>query len=326
MAQYKSVFITGTNLEQYLQAVMSWLEQDFYAKDEPDRHFWHNRGTISEAFCNFQAMVAIQQDTSEVVAYMIWSHPETAAEIDIIEVKQDHRRRGIFSMMQNDFVERYKTVAMLTGAPIPESEHVFDNAGWHKIKNRNGDIKIYKMVKQSVPPLSELSHGHVVAVCNVDFYEVQRNREKYAKIMQYFPIALDAQDNLLTPIITPSNYDSYVAVYFNGELLVENKARRIFEGTTWAVGHFVLTQFNATDDSVFENKGFYNAFGEDEEDEEEGVEIVNNGHFNAVLSPQVALNLFPPSFEPSADEETGEPSQKKARVEEGEQSNRMEML
>lgn len=255
---HQSVFIDADNAQQYLDAVLAWLSQDYYEKGEPDRHFWHNRETISRCFQSKEAMIALNPQ-QEVVGYMIWSSWDPAtAEIDIIEVKTAYRRQGISRMMQADFLARFPEVCLLTASVIPESKLIFQNAGWSSMLDMNRREFYYRATKPGVQPVNMLpAEGKVIALSSENFYQVRQNKAKYAGTMQYFPIELVDQNQLQTPIITPFHHEGYMAVYFNGQLLDENKGKYLFNNRVCVREFFILSRFQPKKYDLFECAGFF---------------------------------------------------------------------
>ncbi len=237
------VFTNDENKDQYLKAVLGWLQADYEQLGEPVGHFWHNRSIIANVFEECKAMVALNSE-QEVIGYMIWSnYNPISIEIDIVEVKENYRRQGIMKKMLNSFLERFPETCVLTGSVIPQSEEVFNNFGFVKKERKH-----FKIVKPHLTASHTLPDGPVIAVCSDNFYAVNQNPEKYKDKMQYFKIQLDNNGKLLEPIITDYHYEGYIGIYLNQSLVTSGKAKHLFNNdgcfTSMGTALFVLTKIS----------------------------------------------------------------------------------
>ena len=266
--QYQIIFINEDNKSKYLQAVLTWLETDFDAKQQPSRHFWHNRERITQVFDDFHAMVVINAQ-EEVLGYMIWGINMDAVqiEIDIVEVREDQRRQGIFKNMLAELVNKYPDVCVLTASVLPQSEQVFNNAGWKKISVYYDRLRTtyYKIIKPVLPQLSTLPDGRAIAVFSqadvadpkerVDFYMVQAEPDKYKDRIKYFQLDLVHEGKLRMPLVTSYHWEGYIGVYLNQKLIAEGKARHLFVNEPDGSNLFFLNKIQPQKPELF--RGFF---------------------------------------------------------------------
>lgn len=263
-------FAEETNKTQYSAAVFSWLQNDFNSQKTPGRHFFHNIDMIKEAFAECRAMVSINEE-DEVIGFMIWQiFANSRAEIDIVEIKKPYRRQGIFNRMLTHLTEKYSDICVLSAMPIPEAEIVFQKAGWEGMQDINRTKHYIKTVKPVLSPINSLpNHGHVIAICPTDYYTVVNDLAKYQDAMQYFPIEFDADRKLQTPIVAKCGRDDYAAVYYNGELVAQQRPKHLFNRTACnctTFGSLILTKIEPADPAPFNRKRFFD-IAQQEDDE-----------------------------------------------------------
>lgn len=223
-SQISFVFVDELNKSKYKKTVLAWLESDYHKKENPEGHFWHNRGLIEESFDDCTAMIALNEQ-GIFVSYMIWEFfdNDIGAEIHIIEVKKEYQKQGIFKKMITDFAEKFTDIAVLSARVLPQSREAFRKAGWEKQREKHT-----KTIKPSVLALNSLPDGQVIATCSENFYKVQNNPEQYKDLMKYFQIQLDNNGRLLTPVVTAYYYEHYIGIYLNKKLIAEGKAKHLF--------------------------------------------------------------------------------------------------
>lgn len=258
----QTIFIDKENSSKYKNAVLAWLESDFIKKENPGEHFWHNRETIGKAFDDCEAMVALNAN-KEVVGYSIWAVYGIAAEIDIIEVREDHRKQGIFKQMLKDFTDKFADVHLLTASVLEQSEEIFSHSGW-KAYDTDYQKKYFKIVRPQAKQLDALPDGRAIAVFSkvdaagskrhVDFYQVKSNPASYN--MKYFQIELDENGKLHVPVVTNFDYEGYIGVYFNRELIAEGKAKHLFVDGKCHRDFLVLDKIDPRQPEIFYTKGF----------------------------------------------------------------------
>jgi len=233
-------FVSEQDKDEYKQGVLNWLSSDFLKQGSPRNHFWHNAEIISEAFNRCEAMVALN-DKKEIVGYMIWSIRESSrAEIEIVEVKEAYRQRGIFKEMLSAFSKKFAGVILLSVSPLPESVEIFNHLGWENTCDLNGGKKCFKMLRPVLPSLNELPNGHAIAVASktdvansgeyVDYFKIKFNPSNYQ--MKYFQIDMNKDGYLSVPVITPFHYDGYIGIYFDKELITDGKSKFLFKNST----------------------------------------------------------------------------------------------
>jgi hypothetical protein len=257
---FKTIFISDENKAELLLAVLTWLESDFRKRHCPERHFWHNRNFIMEAFNRNDAMIAVKNDR-EVVGYLIWAINGVTAEIDIVEVRQDCRRQGVYKLMQSEFLKKYDDICVLTSSVIPESQEIFVNAGWETVLDINQHKKFYKIVRPVLNAVDVLSDGHFIAICSEDFYKVQKNVGKYQASMKYFKVEIDEAGRLSVPIATPFNYEGYIAIYHDKALVAEGKAKYLFRSRKCFDNLLVIGTIDPQDPQLFLQTGFFHQRG-----------------------------------------------------------------
>lgn len=250
--------INKENTLKYRKAVLTWLKSDFDKQGKPKNHFWHNSSTVEDAFDRGDAMVALN-DKKEFVGYMIWTlHNEgSRGEIDIVQVKADYRRQGIFKNMLSEFNKKFTDLCMLSASVIPESEAIFSNAGWKSVEI-DTRRKYIKIIKPDLPALNALPMGHAIAICSENYYEVAANLDEYKQTMKYFQIDLNENNELRVPIITDFHYEGYIGVYFNQKLIAQGKAKNLFEGMYGAdLSFLIIRKIKPLEPKPFYEKGFF---------------------------------------------------------------------
>ena len=185
-------FITEENKDKYREMVLNWLKSDYDKLGKPNDHFWHNKNAIIWAFNSRKAMVVLNNQ-KEVVGYMIWSIIGIRAEVDIIEVRKDCRRQGIFRQMLDTFSSKSTSISVLSASVLPQAETAFRRVGW-EIKYGNNRKKHIKVIRPGLRALNILPNGRVIAICSktetdgrgyTDFYMIKGN-QKYEHLMKYF--------------------------------------------------------------------------------------------------------------------------------------------
>lgn len=252
-------FINEENKSLYKKTVLTWLESDFKKRGKPLAHFWHNRSTIKEAFDRCDAMVALNSQ-EEFIGYMIWHFYSSGvgAEIDIIEVKENYQKQGVFKKALTAFSDKFTNVRVLSALVLQQAEKAFCSVGWEKWGKKH--IKIIK--PPVLRPLDTLPDGQVIAVCSENYYEVEANREKYKSSMRYFQIKLGKDGQLHEPIVTNHCYEGYIGVYFNKKLIADGKARHLFlnikEDVSTSRELLILTEIIPQEPELF--KEFFSGF------------------------------------------------------------------
>lgn len=236
--QIAIVFINESNKSKYKETVLAWLKSDYeytvlaslksdyHKKEKPEKHFWHNRESIGDAFDSCNAMITLNKQGG-FVSFMTWKFYANSigAEIDIVEVKEEYRKQGIFKKMLMAFTENFTNIALLSAFVLEQSEEAFRRTGWEKQERKH-----FKVIKPSVPALKSLPDGQVIATCSEDFYRVQNNPEQYKDSMKYFQIQLDNNGRLLTPIVTAHYYEHYIGIYLDKKLVAQGKSKHLFNG------------------------------------------------------------------------------------------------
>ena len=105
----QTIFINEVNKLQYKKTLLDWLQSDFKNRGEPTPHFWNNRDMIARAFDDGDAMIVLNNQ-KEVIGYMIWSFYDGGLEIDIVEVREDHRGQGIFTEMLSALSNKFTAI------------------------------------------------------------------------------------------------------------------------------------------------------------------------------------------------------------------------
>ena len=231
LSQVNIQFTNEKNKDEYAAIVLGWLESDFERRQKPRGHFWNNAQQIQGAFTKCEGLVALS-DQGELMGFMTWSYAldKPNAVIDMVEVKEEYRRQGIFKKMLTSFCMHFPEVCILIAYPIPQSEKIFMASGWEKTRS-DGCIKV---VKPGLSPSDTLPDGQVLAICSrSEFYDVSKNLEKYKSAMKYFKINMDDHGKLMEPIITRYSRDSYIGVYMNKQLLAQHKADYLLSNTSY---------------------------------------------------------------------------------------------
>lgn len=260
-------FANEKNKSELAEKVENYLENDFYEKEEPTGHFYHNKGIVAKSFEEGCGMVVLNEK-AHIVGFMTWvSSNKFLAEIHIVEVQDKYRGKGIFNKMLSTFISKYDDIHILTAFVIPQSHAVFKHLGWTDINPHKYDTKyFYKIVKKGLEPVNELPDGRVIAICPASYYEVKNNLDKYQSSMKYYKIDLDENQNLNTPILAEikasqygSSPESHVGVYYNKELVTSGKAIHIFKDFSYVGNLLIIYNAMPTEEKEkqFIDKGFF---------------------------------------------------------------------
>lgn len=265
---YEIIFIAENNKKQYKKALLSWLKSDFIKQGFPQNHFWHNQEIIGNAFDSCHAMVVINKQ-KKIIGYMIWTSYEGGAEIDIIEVKKEYRKKGIAKKMLSEFSEKFSDVYLLCASVLPQAVEFFTKIGWESTIDHNQRKKFFKIIRTVLEPLNELPDGKVIGICSEDFYKVKNNPLQYQHLMRYFPIELDADKKLRVPIATTFIYEGYISIYLNKELIAEGKARHLFANQIChGTSLLVINKIEPLNPELFMKKRFFAPLIEGTQDKE----------------------------------------------------------
>jgi hypothetical protein len=266
---YTIKFIDEKNKLGYKKQVLKWLESDYYELGQPKNHFWHSQRTIAKSFDDYTAMVALNNQ-KEVVGYMVWLIIGIRAEIDIVEVKKDYRRRGICKRMLADFSNKFTNISVLSGSVLLQAEKAFEKMDWKIKYGCNNTKKYIKIIRPGLQPFNILPNDRVIAVCSqteitsneyTDCYTIQDNPKKYQHLIKYFKIDLNEDGSLTAPIITDFHYEGYIGVYFNKKLIIEGKLRHIFSNDREMCNNgldlLVMNKIKPLNLKLFHETGFF---------------------------------------------------------------------
>lgn len=246
-------FAREENKNSLSKMVLDWLKSDFIKKGKSGIHFWHNNDIIAQAFNDCEALVALNSQ-KEIVGYMVWNiYDEMAAEINIVEVKEQYRRRGVFKIMLEELSKNFPDVYALSATVLSQSEKIFAKAGWKAIGK-----KYIKIIKAGLDAVNNLPDGQVIAVCSIDFYKFKAEPEKHRGLIKYYKINLDGKNKLRQPIITNHHTDGYIGIYANKKLIAEGKAKYLFmEGYYIKAECLIITRIIPED--TYDLKDFFAA-------------------------------------------------------------------
>ena len=307
----KTIFITDENKNKYKNQYLTWLESDFNKKGPSGFHFWYNASIIATSFDECRAMVVLN-NRNNIIGYMTWNLLSDAlAVIDIVEVKKNYRRKGIFKEMLSEFSKKFTDVVILLVLSIPEAQHIFENAGWTKtVSNFYADaIHFFKIIKPVAKLSHELPDGCAIAFFSkidlpnsthkIDYYHVQENPSLYSKQycqLDFKPSDLTTEGTLNTPIVLPFHYEGYIGIYMDKILIAEGKAKHLFENKSYAchAGVLVIHQLKPTKDFLlnFTESRFFlnpiNAITDLKEDSDQPLKRrrteINTAHFFKIVS------------------------------------------
>ena len=242
--------------DELIQKFDVWAEQHaHYTSDgKPRRHFWHNAEIIANSFKQCNAMVALDEK-GDVAAYLIWTSYRLRVEIDAVEVFSAYRQQGLAQRMFAALGAYLPTVRILTVSAVEASRGYFKHIGWKKNKD---DGQYYKIIQPGVASQPTLPSGAVIALCPVDFYEVSKNPEKYAPLMQYFEVELDTEGKLKQPIVTTFQSEGYVAIYSNRQFITHGKAKHLFTHASDidSANVFAMDIFSPVNVGLYQGTGF----------------------------------------------------------------------
>lgn len=234
--KFKVESINSENRQLYKEVVLSWLADDYIQKDGPAEHSYNHSDLIKKAFSNNNAMVALNHDDT-ILGYMIWNTCEANAEIELVEVKEEYRRQGIFKAMLERFKLEQTAIYILSVNVTKNSEIVYKHMGWQKVNNNSGGMRYVNVLKNGILPSNDLPGGRVIALCPKDYCEVNANIEKFQDEIKCFQIELDLKQELITPIIIVNFYNEggldknnfYVSIYQDKRLIDEGRVESLFK-------------------------------------------------------------------------------------------------
>ncbi|CAL6098582.1 Conserved_hypothetical protein [Hexamita inflata] len=188
----------------------------------------------------------------EIVGYMIWDVCGYAClEIDIAEVKEEYRNRGILKNMIQALQDKYVDVTVLTGQVLDEAQDVFQRMGWEKINKKQDNNFYLKCLKPISKQHNELQDGLCLAVFSkfdledkigINYFQIKENLDE--RKLKYFQIDLDEQGRLITPVVTEFDYEGYIGIYLNKQLIKDGQTKRLFNNNVIYNNMLILDKQN----------------------------------------------------------------------------------
>ena len=201
--QIMIIFPDADRLHKDIQQINSYLKSQCTRKrkrDDVQQGFYCNRDAIIDSMTNNRGLIALCD--GKFAGYLTW-HETSVKEIcaiEVVEVVPSYRQHGVFKAMQQALTE--KNVRMFVADYInnPLAVSTFTSGSWQSLgvytgSNIAGTSYRLTFDTGSIPaePVCP-STGPVIALGDCSVYGSPTR-------MEYFPIQVDAQKNLLKPLI-----------------------------------------------------------------------------------------------------------------------------
>jgi ribosomal protein S18 acetylase RimI-like enzyme len=135
--KFEYIFIDEKNKDVYREQVLKWISDDFFSKEESDKHFYHDLDEIASFFNKGQAMVVLNKSSGkELIGYMVWKKEDSKrdrTEITFVEVIEKYRRQGVFKKMLDELRIKLPNVTELSAKVIPQSIQIFKKTGFEVV-------------------------------------------------------------------------------------------------------------------------------------------------------------------------------------------------
>ena len=213
-----------------LTEIKRWLKKE----STIDKGFYHNWDIIENA--NLKNEIFIIKKESEVVGFLVWTDKEICAEIDIFEIKPEHRRKGIGEFFYVEFCKYLRQhnfcVVRLFCEP-KESEKFWIRMNFIKfpdIKYSIPKLTYYKPLIEINKPTTEIDNDNKLELWNCEPHEIKNNEPKWSW-------NIDAE--IFYPILNPYNPNWYIRLTKKGKIVKEEKVKRFDNNREIEFGSFI---------------------------------------------------------------------------------------
>ena len=212
--------INKTPTQFDLNEIEKWLIEEDKTFDEG---FYCNWSIIEKAFSKKEFVTLNFKDRP--IGFLVWSSGDIYAEIDILEIKPEHRKRGVgkvfFEMISEYFKQKGFLVIKLFCSPR-ESEKFWKKMGFMKFPDRGYSESDLTYFKPLIKVQTTSRDGHTknkLELWDVDPFQKKKNLPKWTW-------NVDIIDNKLKlPIIHPCNCNWNLKWTSNGKTIREDKVK-----------------------------------------------------------------------------------------------------
>lgn len=205
------------------EKVYNWLLEEH---DSLKEGFYCNWSIIEKAFRNKELVTCDISD--EPIGFIVWKKREITAEIDILEIRPDQRRKGIGKQFYNQFSDYLTTeevvVIKLFCAPR-ESEQFWKSLGFIKYPQRGfaeSDLTYYQ------PLIETLDRSDSFGEHKIELWDVEPHQAKYVEPNWTWNVELSG-DKMKVPIIQPCNRNWNLRWSKNEKTIKEAKVKYFSE-------------------------------------------------------------------------------------------------
>ncbi len=207
--------------EKHFADIEKWLSAEW---NETNQGFYSNWRMISEAFDKKKLIVITVNDYS--VGFVVYKIYELTAVIDITEIKQSERKKGIAKKLINETLDLFKSKGVLVTELFcsPENSEPF----WKRIGFLNfpklpdeSQINMYKTLAETLQFSQENENETSIKLWNCEPYQAKNVEPKWIWNLSF----LNDGKTLTKPIIFPADIDWQIALTKNGETVVSHKLK-----------------------------------------------------------------------------------------------------
>lgn len=203
-----------------LEKIKKWLiEED----REFNEGFYCNWTIIEKAFKKKELVTLDFKDTP--IGFLVWSKGEIYVEIDILEIKPKHRKKGVGQFFFETISEYFKLqgfLAIKLFCSPRESEKFWKKMEFIKFPKRGyseSDLTYFKPLIEIQKSTNNGQAENKIELWDVEPYQTNKNSPKWTWEVEII------NDKLVLPIIQPCNYDWNLKWTKNGETIKEDKVK-----------------------------------------------------------------------------------------------------
>lgn len=203
-----------------LKEIEKWLIEE---REKFNEGFFYDWSIIEKAFKNNE--LATLDFKKRPIGFIVWSKKGIYAEIDIFEIKPEHRKKGIgqdfFWKISEDFKQKGFLVIKLFCSPR-ESEKFWKKMKCIKFPKRGYSESDLTYFKPLIEVQTTSINGHYenkVELWDVEPYQKKKNSPKWTWNVKII------NNKLLLPIIQPCNCNWNLKWTKNGKTIKEDKVK-----------------------------------------------------------------------------------------------------
>jgi len=207
--------------EKHLADIEKWLIDEW---NKTNQGFYCNWSIISEAFDKKNLIVITENDYS--IGFVVYRIYDLTAVIDITEIKQSERKKGIAKKLINETLEFFKSKGVLATKLFcsPENSEPF----WKRIGFLNSpkiphesQINMYKTLVETLQNSQENTNETTIKLWNCEPYQANRIEPNWIWNLSF----LNDNKTLTKPIIFPAYKDWQIELSKNGETVISDKVK-----------------------------------------------------------------------------------------------------